>query len=423
MTTGLKGLAGLPGLGIGGGGAAAPGASLLADYISRLTTAGGALTGVRLSALSTLFDILVSSGVAARIHYATLPGSPNTYTGSNVPVIDSLGVGNCTTNFVASEWNGTGFKGSGKNLTSPYIPSVRSTLDNTHLSTYFAENRAAGFSNVMGCQDGSGAFQMYADGYLVANQHSDGGDRVVQFSSPLAGLSLASRSSNTLHELRTPAGGGTDKLANSSTTARSGGLPATNFQMISSGNPTRILFSSVGLSISGPQYTALANALAAYTASRGVGIYSLFVDTAVLTNNSSDGVPYEQGFRFTIDVPGKITHLRFFKALSETSGHTGKIWNRDTQELITSVSFSGETSSGWQQQILSSPVNISPGINYAISININSHFVTGTEFYTAYEKNAFNIPVDAGVYALTPNIYPADVYFENYLIDLVFVED
>jgi hypothetical protein len=247
----------------------APGAALLADYISRLSTAGGALTGTRLSTLSTLFDTLVSSGVSSRIHYAVLPGAPDSFTGAVVPIIDTFGIGNCTTNFEAPEWNGEGLKGSAKNLTSSYVPSVRGTLDDTHLSIYFNENKSAGNITVLGCQDGGGAFQMYSNTFLVSNIHSDGGDRTVEFVSPLKGLSMGSRVSNTLHQLRTPSGGGADKLANQSTNARSGSLPAVPFLMIHPTVVNRILFASVGLGVTGSQYTALANALDAYTAARG----------------------------------------------------------------------------------------------------------------------------------------------------------
>lgn len=267
----LKGLKGLPGLGgVARGKQASPGAALLQNYITRLTAQGGTLTGLRLSTLSTLLDTLVTSGVASRFHYAILPGAPDSFAGFNVPLIDSLVLGNCTSNYISTEWNGTGLKGTSRFLQAPYIPGLHTTVDNSHLSIYFSENRVVSLSTVMGCQDGGGALQMYADGYIVANQYSDGSDRVVQYSPPLAGLTLASRSSSTLHELRTPSGAGVDKLAHSSTAARAGAPPNTNFRMMSTSAATRTLFSSVGLSISGPQYTALSNALAAYTLARGV---------------------------------------------------------------------------------------------------------------------------------------------------------
>lgn len=248
----------------------APGAALLADYVFRLTTAGGALTGTRLSTLSTLFDTLVSSGVSSRIHYAVLPGAPDSFTGAVVPIVDTFGIGNCTTNFEAPEWNGEGLKSSAsKNLTSSYVPSVRATLDDSHLSIYFNENKSAGNITVLGCQDGSGAMQMYSNTFLVSNLYSDGGDRTVEFVSPLKGLSMGSRVSGTLHQLRTPSGGGADKLANQSTNARAGLLPATSFLMIHPTVVNRVLFASVGLGVTGPQYTALANALDTYTAARG----------------------------------------------------------------------------------------------------------------------------------------------------------
>jgi hypothetical protein len=265
MVSGLTGLKALSGL----GGMFTPGAELLASYTSRVAAAGGTVTGIRLAAASTLFDTLVLSGVVSRIDYATLPGAPDSFTGAAVPLIDALGLGNCTTNYVAGEWNGQGFKGTGKNLTSPYVPATHGNADDAHLSVYYSENKSAGVITALGCQDGGGAFQMYANTFLVSNICSDGGDRTVEFTSPTAGLSMGSRRSSTLHELRTPTGGGTDKLANTSTNARAGTMPATNFVMVHPAVPNRILFSSVGKGMTGPQYTILANALATYTATRG----------------------------------------------------------------------------------------------------------------------------------------------------------
>lgn len=268
MLPGLKGLVGLHG--VVGGQKTTPGTSLLQNYITRLNAQGGSLTGIRLTSLTTLLDTLVTSGVANRLQYAVLPGAPDSFTGFNVPLIDSLALGICTSNYVSNEWTGAGLKGAGRFLESPYVPATHGTIDNTHLSIYFSENRVVNFSPIMGCEDGSGALQMYAEGYIVANQYSDDSSRTVQFSPPLLGLSLSSRSSSTLHELRTPSGEGADKLANSSSSTRTGALPSVRFQMIRPAAATRTLFASIGLSINGPQYTVLANALATYSSTRGI---------------------------------------------------------------------------------------------------------------------------------------------------------
>ncbi len=246
-----------------------PGAALLADYISRLTTAGGTLTSTRLTTLSTLLDTVASSGLGTKLTYCVLPGAPDTFTGHNVPLIDLLSLGVATSTYVSSEWNGLGLKGASKSLTSPVSPSTHLTSDDTHLSLYYNENKSAGFIVPCGAEDGSGALQFYGDGFLVCNQYSDNSDRTVEFVSPLAGLSMGSRLSSTLHQLRTPSGGGADSLANQSTNTRTGNLPATAYVLITTSVGDRILFTSVGAGITGPQYTALATALSTYTAARG----------------------------------------------------------------------------------------------------------------------------------------------------------
>src|SRR6266446_7990718 len=84
--------------------------------------------------------------------------------------------------------------------------------------------------------------------------------------------------------------------------------------------------------------------------------------------------PYELGTEFTSSVPGQILAIRFWKSGSETGQHVGHIWSASGQ-LLASVTFASETSSGWQQQALPSPLAIAANTTYVASVNTgNSYF-------------------------------------------------
>ena len=106
---------------------------------------------------------------------------------------------------------------------------------------------------------------------------------------------------------------------------------------------------------------------------------TLFTTQAPELTNACDGsepacTSYELGMKFQSSVNGQISAIRFFKATGETGSHVGTIWSSNGTPLA-STPFTGETASGWQQQALSSPLNISANTTYVVSVNVNSHYV------------------------------------------------
>ena len=72
------------------------------------------------------------------------------------------------------------------------------------------------------------------------------------------------------------------------------------------------------------------------------------------------------GLKFYSEVPGQITGVRFYKGSRNTGTHLGALW-ASTGAKLASVTFSGETASGWQQANFSSPVAITANTTYVIS--------------------------------------------------------
>src|SRR5262249_16230463 len=91
--------------------------------------------------------------------------------------------------------------------------------------------------------------------------------------------------------------------------------------------------------------------------------------------NAADGVPYEIGMKFRVARAGQITAIRYWKAPGDTGTHIGHIWSA-TGGLLASVTFSGETASGWQQQALTTPLAVDANTTYTVSVNIITNYVS-----------------------------------------------
>ncbi|WP_247312211.1 DUF4082 domain-containing protein [Bradyrhizobium sp. 141] len=150
---------------------------------------------------------------------------------------------------------------------------------------------------------------------------------------------------------------------------------------------------------------------------------TLFTTQAPAITNASDGIgaDYELGMRFTSDTSGVIQAIRYYKASNETGTHVGHIWSSTGQELAT-VTFTNEGASGWQQQALATPLSITAGTTYVVSVNINSYYVSTTQgFASGISNGGLNAPAGAGIYDLTKGIFPTAIYQNtNYFRDVVF---
>ncbi|MGF1987025.1 MAG: N,N-dimethylformamidase beta subunit family domain-containing protein [Nostoc sp. ZfuVER08] len=140
--------------------------------------------------------------------------------------------------------------------------------------------------------------------------------------------------------------------------------------------------------------------------------------------NSTDNVGYELGLRFRAAKGGQIAAIRFWKAPSETGTHIGKIWTA-TGTLLASVTFTNETASSWQEQLLETPVNIQANTTYVVSVNVNAYYVASYDELASPIINGELTSVadgNNGVYNSSPNNFPTSSYRNtNYFRDIAFV--
>jgi len=160
----------------------------------------------------------------------------------------------------------------------------------------------------------------------------------------------------------------------------------------------------------------------------GDSLFSLSDVPATVTVNDPSAV--ELGVKFTAGVAGTIAGIRFYKGSQNTGAHQGRLWT-DTGSLLATVSFSGETASGWQTAYLITPIAISPGTTYIISYHSEGFYsASGAYFATAHTNGPLTAPSDAsvsgnGVYSYgAAGSFPANSFnATNYWVDVIFVPD
>jgi hypothetical protein len=130
--------------------------------------------------------------------------------------------------------------------------------------------------------------------------------------------------------------------------------------------------------------------------------------------------------KFTSDVAGRVTGVRFYKGASNTGSHIGNLWS-STGQLLATVTFANETASGWQQATFSQPVTITAGTIYVVSYHTNVGFYSADSGYFTTALN--NAPLHGvangtspnGVYAYGGTQFPTGSYnATNYWVDVVF---
>ncbi|MFE6735653.1 DUF4082 domain-containing protein [Microbacterium sp. NPDC057650] len=102
-----------------------------------------------------------------------------------------------------------------------------------------------------------------------------------------------------------------------------------------------------------------------------------------------DTAAVELGMAFRTSAPGQVTAIRFYKGTANTGTHTGSLWGPNG-ELLATVTFANESTSGWQRAALSTPVQLNAGAVYTVS-----YFAPSGRY--SYTSAGFSSPVTNGV--------------------------
>ena len=155
---------------------------------------------------------------------------------------------------------------------------------------------------------------------------------------------------------------------------------------------------------------------------------SVWAPTVTPTNTGvTSSTAQELGLTFLSNLPGYITGLRFYKSSKNTGTHVGALWTSTGTQLAT-VTFTNESSTGWQQANFAAPVAINANTPYVISYWApKGHYANDMGYFatTGVTNQALYAPPNGqygpnGSYSTSQAFPTGSSNSNNYWVDVVF---
>ena len=151
---------------------------------------------------------------------------------------------------------------------------------------------------------------------------------------------------------------------------------------------------------------------------------TLFDQQLPATASVNESSPVEVGTVVTPQENGTITGVRFFKGTGNGGTHTGSLWSMAGTRLAT-VTFVGETPSGWQTATFSQPVAVTSGTSYIVSyLAPQGHYSATSGFFnSAYSNGDLFAPAGSNgryLYGAAGGFPQFSWASTNYFVDVVF---
>lgn len=153
-------------------------------------------------------------------------------------------------------------------------------------------------------------------------------------------------------------------------------------------------------------------------------VSSLFGDLVPATPSINDSAAVELGTAFTPSIAGTVTGIRFYKGTGNGGTHVGNLWTSTGTKLAT-VTFTGESASGWQTATLTTPITVAAGTTYVVSYLAPQGRYSGTSAFFANAYTAGPLSARSGANGLylygAAGGFPTGSYNStNYFVDVVF---
>ncbi|RKQ85071.1 uncharacterized protein DUF4082, partial [Solirubrobacter pauli] len=148
---------------------------------------------------------------------------------------------------------------------------------------------------------------------------------------------------------------------------------------------------------------------------------TIFGTTVPSVPQATDPDSIEVGVRFKSSQAGYITGLRFYKGAKNTGTHTGALWSSTGTKLAT-LTFTGETASGWQQASFSSPVAIGADKTYVASYHAsNGRYAADSRYFDAPKVSSPLTATGSRYTYSSKAAFPSKTYENlNYWVDVTF---
>ncbi len=138
--------------------------------------------------------------------------------------------------------------------------------------------------------------------------------------------------------------------------------------------------------------------------------------------DAADSAAQQLGVKFHAATSGTISGIRFYKEPDNTGTHTGSLWT-STGTLLATGTFTGESSTGWQELDFATPVAITAGTTYVASYYASGGHYAFTQggLSSGVTSGALTVPANGGVFVDGPDgTFPTRASGSNYWVDVVY---
>jgi hypothetical protein len=127
--------------------------------------------------------------------------------------------------------------------------------------------------------------------------------------------------------------------------------------------------------------------------------------------------PLTLAVRLTTSASGQVSTIRFYKDSSFIGAHTAFVWDA-TGNVLGQQAFTNETTSGWQQVTLTTPVPINAGDTFSVGYTLENGF---SYIGSGFAATTFGpLTIVGGYYVYQASSFPSNAYSSNYMVDLTF---
>ena len=152
-------------------------------------------------------------------------------------------------------------------------------------------------------------------------------------------------------------------------------------------------------------------------------------DSPDLPAESTDTSAVSLGMRFSSEVAGTVTGVRFFKGPGNGGTHVGSLWTASGTRLGR-VTFSGESAGGWQHAAFATPIAVAANQTYIVAYTapVGRYAVDRNGFqHRGLDRPPLHAPIDGiagnGLYRYGNDVFPDQSFeSENYWVDVVFTD-